>query len=119
MFVFSDEYDQMICEREGIVFVCEEVQSDYEEKMQKLAKAYYEKLDSIVEFMIDNRLQDFYEGFYDNLTLSFVKPKLGKPIIDLGIDCITYVEHTLDDEHIFTVEFEDYFEKLNYCTVDG
>ena len=40
MFVFSDEYDQMICEREGIVFACEEVQSDYEEKMQKLAKAY-------------------------------------------------------------------------------
>ena len=118
MFVFSEEYGQLIYELNDIVFTCDAEQGSYGERMKKLANAYSIKLEFIIQFMIKDRLQEFYGCDFGKLTVANVKPKLGKPVIDLDVNYLTYTGHTFDEEHCINVEFEGVFEKLNYCSVD-
>ena len=119
MFKYSEQYNQMVLELNGIIFCCEEEQDEYEVEAQNLSKAYYDKLSDIIEFMLRDRLMDFYENYISGLNADIVKENLGVPMIDLDMHQIIYCEQTLDDEHIFEVEYGEDLDELLYCSVDG
>lgn len=52
---------------------------------QNLSKAYYDKLSDIIEFMLCNRLLDFYENYAGGINADVVKENLGVPMIDLDM----------------------------------
>ena len=118
MFEYSEEYDKEIMELNGIFFCCEEAEDGYEDEAKSLSKAYYDKLDDIAEFMLNERLSDFY-GESIELDADIIKENLGTPMIDLDTHQIIYCEQTLDDIHVFEVEFGDDLDDLLYCSVDG
>ena len=119
MFQYSEQYSQKILELNSIIFCCEEEQDGYEEEAQNLSKSYYEKLSDIIEFMLHTRLLYFYGNYISGLNAEIVKENLGIPMIDLDMHQIIYCEQSLDDEHIFTVEYGDDFNDLLYCSIDG
>ena len=119
MFKYSEQYDQRILELNGIIFCCEEEQGEYEAEALKLSRVYHDKLSDIVEFMLRDRLLDFYGNNIGGLNADILKENLGVPMIDLDMHQIIYCEQTLDDEHIFEVEYGEDFNDLLYCSVDG
>ena len=83
--------------------------------MKKLAAGYYERLDDIVGHIAPD-LKEMY-GITDP---GEIKRKQGKPVIDLTMGEINYLEHTFDYEHIFTLEYlDDEFKQLSHFSVDG
>lgn len=119
MFQYSEQYDQKILELNGIIFSCEEEHAEYEAIAQNFSKKYYDKLPDIIEFMLHDRLLDFYGNYIRELNSDIVKENLGVPMIDLDMHQIIYCDQTLDNEHIFTVEYGADLDDLLYCSVDG
>lgn len=119
LFEYDEEYYLKTLKLDGIVFGCDEEKDGYEEKAIRLAAAYKRKLPDIVDYLISDRLDDFYGEVYGTLTNEFVRSKLGTPLIDLDCDAILYLGQELDDEHLIRVEFSGDFDQLMYCTIDG
>ena len=90
-------------------------EKDFSDTVKKLAAGYYERLDDIVRHIAPD-LKEMY-GVTDP---GEIKSKLGKPVIDLTMGEINYLEHTFDYEHIFTLEYlDDEFKQLSHFSVDG
>ena len=108
---FDENLRQFVYEYEGIVFAWdEEPGKDFPDTVKKLAAGYYERLDDIVGHIAPD-LKEMYGE---------IKRKLGKPVIDLTMGEINYLEHTFDYEHIFTLEYlDDEFKQLSHFSVDG
>ena len=64
-------------------------------------------------------MMDELAEFYGEMSAEEVIESLGKPLIDLDNQIITYTEHTLDDVHIIDVEFDGMFEKVLEVRIDG
>lgn len=113
---FDENLRQFVYEYEGIVFAWdEEPGKDFPDTVKKLAAGYYERLDDIVRHIAPD-LKEMY-GITDPRE---IKRKLGKPVIDLTMGEINYLEHTFDYEHIFTLEYmDDEFKQLSHFSVDG
>ncbi len=60
MFSYNDEYEMNIAEIKGVLIACEEVEDDYEELAQKIADKYPQKLDEIVQFLIDEGICEYF-----------------------------------------------------------
>ena len=58
-FRFDEDREQYVAERNGIEFVCDELQEDYKKEAQKLSKLYFEKLPEMIAFMLPE-LQEIY-----------------------------------------------------------
>lgn len=114
MFTLNDnnEYEAEI---NGIQFVCESPQEDYEETAVKIAEVYESKLNNIAQFMIDEGITDFY----GELTPQEIIDSLGTPIIDLERYVVAYCEHTLDDEHVIEFEYDGILDELFYLSING
>ena len=102
-----------------LFFCCEEEQGEYEAEAQKLSIVYYDKLSNTVEFMLCDRLLVFYGNNIGGINADIVKANLGVPMIDLDMHQIIYCDQSLDEEHIFEVEYGEDFNDLLYCSVDG
>ena len=113
---FDESLEMYVCEIEGVIFAFEEEQTgDYEENLKSIAEKYWNKIDTIVDFMLSD-LQDMY----GDVDADDVKENLGKPIIDLDRGQVDYCEQTFDDIHIFSFEFVDNdFDELQYFAIDG
>lgn len=113
---FDENLRQFVYEYEGIIFAWdEEPGEDFPDTVKKLAANYYERLDDIVRYIAPD-LKEMY-GITDP---GEVESKLGKPVIDLTMGEINYLEHTFDYEHIFTLEYmDDEFKQLSHFSVDG
>lgn len=113
---FDENLRQFVYEYEGIIFAWdEEPGKDFPDTVKKLAAGYYERLDDIVRHIAPD-LKEMY-GITDP---GEVKSKLEKPVIDLTMGEINYLEHTFDYEHIFTLEYlDDEFKQLSHFSVDG
>lgn len=112
---FDKDLEKYIEEINGIVFASEENQpKKYVKKMATVADKYWRKLDNIVQFM----LPDIKE-FYGNIDIETMKKKLGKPTIDYENCTVDYLEQSFDDIHIFSFEFDNDFENLQYFSIDG
>ncbi len=114
MFKFDEERDEYVAELNGVEFVCDEPQDDYEGEVQRLSELYFEKLPEMIEFMLPS-LQQVY-GEVDKAKLPQL---LGKPTINLDTFQIMYLEQTLDGTHIIEFEYGDDFEEFFCFNIDG
>lgn len=114
MFYLNDneEYETQI---NGITFICEKVEADYEKIASEIAECYETKLDSIAEFLLDEDISDFW----GEISVDELKKALGVPVINLDNESIVYLEHILDDEHIIEFEYEGILENFMYLNIDG
>lgn len=108
----NNEYEAEI---NGVKFVCESVEDDYEETAAKIAEVYESKLDDIAQFMINEGISDFYGEFMPQEIIN----SLGKPTVDLERCLVSYYEHTLDDVHIIEFEYDGLLDELFYLNIDG
>lgn len=113
---YDEALENYAIEIRNIIFVSyKEQNSDYINKLYKLADNYHNNLNHIIEFMIPD-----LKEFYDELNENDIKEKLSKPTINYDNRTVNYLEHLFDDEHIFTFEFlDDNFEELQYFSIDG
>lgn len=118
MFVYSEDYLQNIREINGIVFCCEDIKPEYDSVAEHLASIYYEKLPGIVDAMIPE-LVDFFGETKIDITRDEAIEKLGRPLIDLELDMISFPEQTFDLEHVISVEFFGDFDQISGLSVDG
>lgn len=98
----------------GVLFECEEVEAGYEESAKCLADNYEAKLTKIAEFMLPDLTQ-----IYGDMSSETLINALGMPLINLDRETLTYLEHTLDDEHIIELEFNGILEEFFYLSIDG
>lgn len=133
MFVYNNEthrYDSDIisvelCYDDLYDGVCDYRDSDhFMQSRLKLAegleKAYIDKIDDIIDFMISNRLIDFYDKFSkEKITREVIKEKLGKPVIDVGREIVSYQENRFKPFHIIEFEYIGVLDKFCYFTIDG
>lgn len=114
IFIHDDKYDEFYAELNGIKFVCEKVEDNYEQLAKDLSDTYESKISGIVNFI----LPDINEIFGVSDT-SIIQKALGKPQIDLDKSMIVYCEQTLDDVHIISVEFDGLFTDFYLTSIDG
>lgn len=112
---FDDDLQQYVCDYNGILFSWDEEPEEYEELIEKLSKSYWDKIDSIARYISAD-----LEEMYGTHSVEQIKEKLGQPNIDPDRGEINYLEHTFDEEHIFTLEYmDDELEELSYFIVNG
>ena len=112
---FDEDLQQYFVEHNGILFTWDDEPEEYEELIEKLSKAFWDKIDSIARYISAD-----IEEMYGAHSIEDIKKKLGIPNIDPDRGEINWLEHTFDDEHIFTLEYlDDDFEKLSYFMVNG
>lgn len=107
------EYDEELCvyktEIDGVEFVCEEIDEDYEAEAKRLAKCYEDKKEDIVRVLVKE-----ISKVCTDMTLEELLDALGKPTIDLDMYVLCYFDHILDGIEIIEIEFEGDFENLVY-----
>jgi hypothetical protein len=85
-----------------------------------LEKSYLENLDKIVDYMISEGLVDFYGDFTEEeLTKEVIKEKLGKPVIDIGREVVSYRNNKFKPFHIIEFEYHSVLDKYFHFTIDG
>ncbi len=114
MFAFNED-GQFEAKLNGITFVCENVEESYEDTAEEIADAYSQRLDDIIAFMLD----EGFEDCFGELSPEEIREGLGAPIVDLDNSTVTYPDHTFDDEHIISFEFDGILEEFYYFEVDG
>ena len=114
LFEFDKSEGCYVAEVNGIRFECYEVDKEIESYTRKLADAYESMLPNIVEYMMGDLTE-----FYEEIEYEQVRVALGKPIIRPDARVVSYVEHTLGDEHIIEVAFAGVFDPLTYVNIDG
>lgn len=114
MFEYDEKYEEFSAETDGVKFVCDEVEEGFEELAVRLAECYRNRLAAIADFMLPDII-----GMYGEMTREDLIGKLGKPTIDLGINMLFYLEHTLDNSHMIEMEFEGAFENFFCLAING
>lgn len=85
-----------------------------------LEKSYIENLDKIIDYMISEGLVEFYSKFTnEELTREVIKEKLGKPIIDIGREVVSYRENKFKPYHIIEFEYHSILDRYCHFTIDG
>ena len=112
-----DESTELYTEDLGNVIVtCDEIMDGFEELAERMADIYAARLDDIADFLIKEGISDIY----GELTANEIKDALGVPTIDIGNQTVTYFDHTLDEEHIISFEYDDKELKgFMYLSIDG
>lgn len=114
LFVYDEGNDEYRAEINGIVFVCENYQIQYDKVASALAKAYEHKLDLMIQFMLPDIV-----AMFDINDIEKIKLLLGKPYIDVERSILTYLENQFDHIHIIDIEFVGIFDEFLYCSIDG
>lgn len=107
-----EEYESII---NGIRFICEEPEDDFEKTASKIAEVYESRLNDIVQFLLEEGITDTFGEF----TPGELIEALGAPCIDLDRETISYLEHSLDDTHIIEFEYSGLLEEFSYLSIDG
>jgi hypothetical protein len=84
----------------------------------KILKMYVSKKPEIIEYILNDRVLDFYG---DAFTKDEILEKLNEPNIEIINDnwgALTWLNHEIDDEHIIEVKFNNDMQ-LSYVTIDG
>jgi hypothetical protein len=116
MFVYDEDEELFIDDFDGIIVTCDEVSEGFEELAARIAELYPQRLEDIADFLIKEGICDFF----GELTPDEIMDGLGVPRIDIGSRTVTYTEHSFDDVHIISFEYDD--EELDgfmYLSIDG
>lgn len=84
-------------------------------RAEQLEKAYIEKEQEIIDYMKSEGLLDFYGDYSDEE----IKEKLGKPIIYIGREVVSYQNNTFRPYHIIEFEYCSVLDKFCHFTIDG
>ncbi|WP_297960146.1 hypothetical protein [uncultured Ruminococcus sp.] len=103
MFEYDEVSELYTADLGNVVITCDEMTDGSEELAEKVAENYAAKLDDIADFLIKEGISDVF----GELTPEEIKDGLGVPSIDIGNQIITYADHTLDDAHIISFEYDD------------
>ena len=118
MFNYDDKYKTNIRMINGVIFSCDEYKQHYDELAERLSQLYEEKLSGIVAYLLP-LVQRFYDRESFEITETILTESLGTPIIDLSTNTITYCNQTLDNEHIFSLEYHGDFDAFDNMSIDG
>lgn len=124
LFKLDEDSGEYVAEIAGINITLNSCTDDMIEYGKTVAENYESCLPNIIEYILSDEV--FREEF-DGVTSEQLKTSLNKPEIRLlvGNDRIpktgvcNYCNQTLDDDHIFSFEFVNVFEDLDYFTIDG
>lgn len=123
LFVYNKqakEYESVI---DGITIAIEQVDVEKVRYAKTLAQEYKSNLTKIVKFLLDD--EDYFgdkDGIFPNITKEKLIKALNLPsiyIIENNNCKVSYLNHTLDDEHIIDFEVDGVFEKLYNLSIDG
>lgn len=89
--------------------------SNANEVSKKILKNYHNKYEEILKFIMDNGASNRYEG----INIEVLEKNIGPAYIDVETSEIVYEEQSLDDEHIFIVEYSGEIEKLLSLSIEG
>lgn len=113
-FNYDEEEAMFVAEVNDITFVCEELMEEFVGVAKKIAECYDNKLAQIAEFISEETKE-----FYGDKSQNEIMNALGSPQIDLGCMTITYLNHTLDQEHIIEMEYDGVLEEFYNLSIDG
>jgi len=111
----SNKSELNIITSNGITFIVKDVSKETKDRASKIAKIYPKKVKDIAAYMIK---QGIFES-YEEMPIKDLIDKLGSPTIDLNTQQISYTEHSLDDEHILSLEYNGDLERFSYFSIDG
>lgn len=123
LFVYNKltkEYEAVI---DGIAISVEQVDIEKVRYAKTLVSEYKNNITKIVDFLMAD--EDYFgvkNGFYPNLTKEKLTRSLNLPsiyIIEKNNCEISYLDHTLDDEHCINFEVDGVFENLSNLSIDG
>ena len=114
--MFDESLDMYTAKVNGVtVAYADEDSANDLDRANTVASLYYKRLDEIIAFMMP-----YLREMYGEIDTKTVKENLGTPIIYPNACVIEYFEHSLDYEHIFTLEFSSPdFTGFKYFSVDG
>lgn len=126
LFKLDEDSGEYVAEIADINVTINSCTDDMVEYGKTVAEKYESCLPDIIEYILGNEVFG-EDGEFGGITTEQLKSSLNKPEIRLlaGNDRIpktgvcTYCNQTLDDEHIFSFEFVNVFEDLDYFTIDG
>ena len=101
--------------KNGIIFRYSDENKWTAEVINEMEEAYNTNFQKIVEYMFHNGLSEAYLG----INADAIRSSLGNATIELDLERISYFEHKLDSEHVFSLEYSGKFEKLFYFSIDG
>lgn len=86
--------------------------------MQKFVEIYPIKVKDIAKAIMD---LEWFEDYFPEESVKSVEKKLGKPIFNYNslYTIITYVENTIDENHIIDVEIGGMYEVFYNISFDG
>lgn len=114
MFDYDESIQEYSAEIRGIKFISEEVNEYTEDMAMELAKAYYDKYDSIIEFIVGHMLDT-----YPDIKAEGIEENIGKSLIDMDTKQLVIPYRSSLFIHYLTVEFTGLFDKLSYFSMDG
>ena len=116
MFEYDESSELYIADLDNVIVTCDEVMDGFEELAETVAENYAARLDDIADFLISEGICDVF----GELTPDEIKDGLGVPQIDIGNQIITYTDHTFDEEHIISFDYDDReLGGFMYLSIDG
>jgi hypothetical protein len=110
-----NEYGEYETEINGIRFVCGTVQAGYEKAAADIAAIYEKRVRAIAQFMQEEGIL----AVYGEMTCEDMMQALGQATINLDNESISYLNHTLDDDHIIGLEYRGVIETFFCFSMDG
>lgn len=114
IFKYDNQYKTQVAKVDGILLCCQEVKDGCEQKAIELAAAYKSRLMPLAEFILKET-----SLLYGKMKPEDLMRSLGTPMIDLDRHIVSYLEPSLDHEHIIEVEFGGLFDRFFRVSVDG
>lgn len=114
IFKYNNQYKAEVARIDGILLCCQEVTDGCEQSAKDLTAAYEARVIPLAEFIL-KKLSPLYGEMRPEDLIS----SLGTPMIDLDRHIVSYLDPSLDHEHIIEVEFGGLFDRFFRVSVDG
>lgn len=114
IFKYNNQYKTQVARIDGILLCCQEVTDGCEQSAKDLTAAYQARVIPLAEFILKELSPLYGEMRPEDLIRS-----LGTPMIDLDSCLVSYLDSSLDGEHIIEVEFGGLFDRFYRVSMDG
>ena len=108
---FDDGYEETI---DGIIFLGDTANEETDRRARRIAAAYNEKYDELIDFMIEKGIGILYFG---GITHKELKEALSCPTVDLDADILSIIDEKLDDTTIMEIGYSGDLDKFEYLYI--
>lgn len=110
-----DKKNEVYVKNGGIIkIVCKKMTEEKDIISRAIIEVFESKKPDL-ETLIYDEIRDYY----DELSFEQMVDNLGVPTIDIDRELILYYNHTLDSEHIISVEYNGILDGFIGVTVEG